>query len=688
MRTVYVNPVQGNDTARGTINAPFKTISHSLKLATSGTIIRLSPGTYDLTSGEIFPLLVPPEVIILGHEPSKGKEVIIYGGGKYTSSSFGSQNITLLLGNQCQLLGVTVTNPLAKGTGVWIESTDPLVANNTFSKCGREGILVTGKSKPVVRDNLLVQNAASGISVGRNSKGEICHNICRSTGYGISVSDYGAPLISDNQLISNLVGMQFTRSAKPVLRRNLVEKNRQAGIIIAGDAVPDLGSEQDPAGNIIRGNGDFDLSNRTSGNLTSVGNQLNPAKIQGRINLAAAEVENSGFGPRQFSDVTNHWAANFIEELVNRQLISGFPNGTFRPEDNLTRAQYAALIAKSFNLPRQVGTTGGNFRDIPQNFWAAEPISKAVAMGFLSGYPDGTFRPQQNLTRVQAFVSLVNGLGLRGGNSNLLLTYRDRALIPSYATNAVATATQKRFVINYPQPDLLEPARDITRAEISAILYQALVSTSSNIQALSSPYILNPEPFVASFSDIESHWAAEFITPLAERDLVSGFADGTFKPDASLNRAQFAALLVKVFDPAPIRPATQFIDLAPDFWATDAIQQAYRAGFISGFPDQTFHPDQKLRRIHLIVALVSGLNLSPREEELLGIYTDKEEIPAYARGAVAAATQASIVVNYPHPKELQSLRETTRGEATAMVYQALVYQRKISGLSSPYIAKI
>ncbi len=684
MKTFYVNPSAGKDYNSGSANAPFKTLTHALEQATVGSIIRLASKTYNTSTGEVFPLIIPGGVIVLGNEASKGRGILIFGNGEYQSPTFSRQNVTIVLENGAQLLGVTVTNSVAKGTGVWLESTSAIIANNTFTNCGREGIFVTGTSKPVIRDNRFVQNAASGIFLVRNSKGEVRNNVYQSTGYGITVSDYAAPLLTDNQLTNNRVGIQLLRNAKPVIRRNLMAQNSEGGLVISGNAQPDFGQPQDPAGNILRDNFGFDLRNETSQTLISVGNQLNPTKAQGLIKFTAAEVTVAAMGPRQFSDVSDHWAINFIESLVSRGLISGFPDGTFRPENSLTRAEYAALLAKSFDLPRKVGAASGNFKDISSNFWAAPAITKATAMGFISGFPDGTFRPQDNLTRVQALLSLVSGLGLTGGNSSVLLAFRDRAQIPSYATNAIATATQRQLVVNYPQSDLLEPLRDITRAEIAAKLYQALVTTGTAV-AVASPYIVAPQTHTTSFSDIQGHWAAEFIHRLSDIDLVSGFLNGTFQPDSPLNRAQYAALLVKALEPIAIRPATQFIDIDSDFWASSVIQQAYRSGFISGFPDSTFHPGQNLRRIHLIVSLASGLALPAADEAILNIYTDQNTIPNYARPAVAAATQAKIVVSYPNPRQISSLEETTRAAATAMVYQALVHKGKVSAINSPYI---
>ena len=681
--TLYVNPTTGKDTGAGSSTAPFKTLTKALASATAGTTIHLAPGTYNAAGGEIFPLVIPSGVMVLGNELSQGKGITISGSGQYSSPTFGSQKIALRLDSKSQLRGVTVSNAVEKGTGVWIESTSPTLANNTFTHCGREGVFITGTGKPLILDNVFIANAASGVFFVRNAKGEVRRNTCQKTGYGIAISDSAAPLIADNKLISNNAGIFLSREARPVLRRNLIEKNTSGGLVVTGNAQPDLGSSQDPAGNILRDNGRVDLQNSTSLTLVSVGNQLNPAQVQGQIVLGVAQVSAPMTGPTQFSDIEGHWGAAFIQGLVTRGLIRGFPDGTFKPEASITRAEYAAIIAKTFDLPRQTGVGMGVFVDIEADFWASGAISQAASMGFVSGFPDKTFRPQQNLTRVEAMVSLASGLGLSGGNPNVLQFYSDRAQIPSYATEAIATATQRRLVVNYPKPNQLEPMRSITRAEVAALIYQALMSTG-RAEALASPYIVSPDSSLPSFTDIQEHWAASFIRPLASLNLVSGLTDGSFKPDAPMNRAQYAALVVKVFNPTPIRPATQFIDIPADFWALPVISQAYRGGFLSGFPDQTFHPQQNLRRIELITSLVHGLSLPNASESVLDIYQDRDTIPPYALPTVAAATQAGIIINYPKPNQLQPKREVTRAEVTAFVYQALTKTGRVSPSNSPY----
>ena len=682
--TLYVNPLNGKDTGAGSATSPFKTLTKALISAGSGTTIKLATGTYNTASGEVFPLVIPSGVILLGDEPTKGKGILITGSGKYSSPTFANQNITLRLEVGTQLRGITITNGVEKGTGVWIESTSPVIVNNTFTNCGREGVFVTGTGKPLILDNVFVANAASGIFLVRNAKGEVRRNLCQKTGYGIAISDSAAPLVADNKLIGNNAGIFLSRDARPVLRRNLIEKNTSGGLVVTGNAKPDLGSSQDPAGNILRDNGQADLQNSTAFTLISVGNQLNPAQVKGSVVLGSAQVPTPNMGPGQFSDLGSHWAEAFIQGLVNKNLIRGFPDGTFKPEASITRAEYAAIITSTFNLPRQIGTGTGTFTDVAANFWAASAITQAASMGFVSGFPDGTFRPQQNLTRVQALVSLVSGLGLTGGNTDLLLFYGDRASIPSYATEAIATATQRGLVVNYPKPEQLEPMRNITRAEVSALIYQALVGIR-RAEAIASPYIVSPEGLNDSFTDLSNHWAADFIRPLASLNLVTGFADGSFKPDTLINRAQYAALVVKIFNPKLIRPIAQFIDIPADFWALPVINQAYGGGFLSGFPDKTFRPQQNLRRIELILSLVGGLSLPSADVKVLEIYEDRDSIPDYAKSAFAAATEAGMIVNYPTPARLEAKRETTRAEAIAFMYQALVSTGRVSAINSPYI---
>lgn len=178
-----------------------------------------------------------------------------------------------------------------------------------------------------------------------------------------------------------------------------------------------------------------------------------------------------------FSDVSfSYWARPFIQRLAQENVIAGFPDGTFKPEQPVTRAQFAALINQAFNKP--AARSARNFSDVSANYWAQTAIQNAYRTGFLSGYPDGTFRPNQPITRTEAIVSLINGLGLRatGSIDAALDTYQDENQIPNYAKDELAAATQRNVVVNYPDVDFFSPLESATRADISGFIYQTLVS--------------------------------------------------------------------------------------------------------------------------------------------------------------------------------------------------------------------
>ena len=191
-----------------------------------------------------------------------------------------------------------------------------------------------------------------------------------------------------------------------------------------------------------------------------------------------------------FSDVSsNYWAAQFIQQLSQRGVIAGFPDGSFRPEEPVTRAQFAAMVNKAFQKAQQRQPI--NFADVPSNYWASSAIQQAYTIGFLSGYPGNRFEPNQAIPREQVLVALANGLAYTpSGNTESTLKYfNDASNIASYARSPIAAATQKQIVVNYPNVKLLNPTATATRAQVAAFIYQALVS-SNQASAINSPYVV------------------------------------------------------------------------------------------------------------------------------------------------------------------------------------------------------
>ncbi|TFI54730.1 DUF1565 domain-containing protein [Mastigocladus laminosus UU774] len=485
---VYVNPTNGSDSAgAGTSQAqPYKTITYALSQAQSGTTVQLAPGTYNKESGEIFPLTIKQGVTLRGDQNTRGQGVVIVGSGKYVSPTFASQNVTIKTENNSTISGVTVTNPDSRGTAVWVESTNPTITSSVFTNSARDGIFVTGKGTPTIENNIFVKNTGNGISVAKTAAGVIRNNVFEDTGFGLAIGGTSTPLVEGNQIIGNQDGIYINDTAKPILRKNIIQGNKRDGVVATINAAPDLGTSNSPGGNLIRSNTRYDLNNATKTiKILAVGNDIDTKKIAGSVEFVASSVVVAG----NFKDVTaTYWAKPYIEALAAKNIIAGFPDGTFKPNDPVTRAQFAAIVTKAFaqTQPKREAT---NFNDVNSKFWAYDAIRNAYRFGFVSGYPDRTFKPQQQIPRVQALVSLSSGLNLTANNQNVLSFYSDAAQIPSYATNQVAAATVKGLVVNYPNAKQLNPNREATRAEVAAFVYQALVNTGQ-VQAVSSPYLV------------------------------------------------------------------------------------------------------------------------------------------------------------------------------------------------------
>ncbi len=192
-----------------------------------------------------------------------------------------------------------------------------------------------------------------------------------------------------------------------------------------------------------------------------------------------------------FVDVQGHWARPFIEALAAENILSGYSDRTFRPDQPVTRAQFAAMIEQAFDennlqLPRK-------FDSEAADYWASRDFTNGRSS-------NRQLRLSDQLSKVQVLVALANGLRLypSGSVANTLNFYTDASQIPEYARDSVAAATQKGIVVNYPDVADLEPSKAVTRADVAAFIYQALVNEgvlapiSSRMEA--SEYIVQVTP--------------------------------------------------------------------------------------------------------------------------------------------------------------------------------------------------
>ncbi len=188
----------------------------------------------------------------------------------------------------------------------------------------------------------------------------------------------------------------------------------------------------------------------------------------------------SGTAPTlTFSDVpASFWAYSAIQALASKGIVTGFPDGTFRPNDPVTRAQFAKMLVLTLGLKPSSAATP--FTDVPAAAWYAPYVAAAANAGLVDGLTPTTFGPDQPLTREQMAVLLDRALKLPA--STAPLTFSDRAAIAAWAVPAVEAAVAAGYLSGFPN-GTFQPLAATTRAQAAKVLdlvLQARTATGSS----------------------------------------------------------------------------------------------------------------------------------------------------------------------------------------------------------------
>ena len=112
-----------------------------------------------------------------------------------------------------------------------------------------------------------------------------------------------------------------------------------------------------------------------------------------------------------FPDVSDsHWAASQIKLLSEQGVIVGYPDGTFKPDDNVTRAEFAAMAIRALGQQHTKVAQPVHFSDINEDYWAYEDIQKALYFDLVSSNTGNLFRPEDSVSRAESLSVAVNAL--------------------------------------------------------------------------------------------------------------------------------------------------------------------------------------------------------------------------------------------------------------------------------------
>ena len=182
-----------------------------------------------------------------------------------------------------------------------------------------------------------------------------------------------------------------------------------------------------------------------------------------------------------FSDIAGHWAERHINGWLERGLASGYADGTFCPDNPVSRAEFAVFVSRAF--PRSQAANGAQLSDLDAEAWYYPAVSSAVSAGIMSGYGDGTFRPGNPITRQEAASVLTRLLGLGAGAAEP--TFTDAGEIAAWAKGAVDAVAAAGIMGGYQADGTFRPQRPITRAETIVILDRGLVHAAEKIPQVS-----------------------------------------------------------------------------------------------------------------------------------------------------------------------------------------------------------
>lgn len=180
------------------------------------------------------------------------------------------------------------------------------------------------------------------------------------------------------------------------------------------------------------------------------------------------------FAAGTFNDLNKaQWAAPTIEKWASFGLVAGYSNGEFKPQNDITRAEFAVIAYKAFNLESK---TGSSFSDVKTNAWYYTEVTKMAKLGLIKGYLDGTFKPSAPITRAEAAAIIANVQSLVA-NEEGAKAFVDFDKIPTWARGLVGASALAKYISGY-EDATFRATHSITRAEAVSMLNNAVYSTN------------------------------------------------------------------------------------------------------------------------------------------------------------------------------------------------------------------
>src|SRR5665648_320689 len=168
------------------------------------------------------------------------------------------------------------------------------------------------------------------------------------------------------------------------------------------------------------------------------------------------------------SDISDHWAKATIQDWVDKEYVNGYEDSTFKPDNNITRAEFMTLTNKAFGYTT---TTAITYTDVEADAWYAGEVAKAKAAGYIEGYPDGTMKPENAISREEA-ASIIMKIDELTADADAANSYTDAAKL-IWSKEAVGAVKTAEIMMGYPDGSF-GPQNMIKRGEAVVTLDRAM----------------------------------------------------------------------------------------------------------------------------------------------------------------------------------------------------------------------
>ncbi|MDG0794042.1 Ig-like domain-containing protein [Cohnella ginsengisoli] len=207
--------------------------------------------------------------------------------------------------------------------------------------------------------------------------------------------------------------------------------------------------------------------------------------VDGSYTAHISSLTNSTYAviwhPLEFADVNGHWAKKSVDNMGSRMVINGIDNDRFSPDTEITRAEFAAIIVRGLGIG--LNQNQGAFSDVQSADWYSAAVQTAYAYQLINGFEDGTFRPNDKLTREQAIAILAKAMTITNGSAATAVTeaaaegtlrsYKDADEAAPWARRGIASSIQAGVILGR-SASSLAPKANITRAEVAVIVERLL----------------------------------------------------------------------------------------------------------------------------------------------------------------------------------------------------------------------